>query len=538
MLYFKPNAPAVSALGKTLIGFNLINGREVEGEMSSFESRSAADSRDIVGVFPECGPNDVARAARAAADAFPAWSEVPAPRRGAILQRIGAILQENQEKFARILTREIGKTPLEALSEVQEAIDTCMFFGGEGRRLHGQAAPGERAGQQLSTCRKPVGVCGILTANSSPLAGSSRKLIPALLCGNTIVWKPSEDAPTIAYLFASAMVDAGLPAGVVNVVHGKGRTGCGKHFLAGIEKGYYQKFSFTGSTALGRVIGELCGRNLMIPSLELGAKNPMIVMEDADLERAVHGAILSAFGAAGQSNTSLANLILHEPIAKPFKERFLEEAAKLLVGNPVTHPEVQYGPMINTRFAKAFAEHWKMGAGDPGVRLLMGGAQWTEANGDGRVHGNISHGAYMQPCIWDEVTPDAWLFHNEVFGPTVNLCTVKDFDQALEYANGTPYGLASALYTENRTWVERFKRGTRAGLSSINTILGSDAARLPFGGNDWSGNGTRENGPWALDAYTRWQGISDDCSGKNSPAQAETEPRPRTAAKPTNWEAL
>ncbi len=535
-MFLKPNSPAAADAGKTVIGFNIIQGREVEGDLGLIESRSAVDRRDLVGMFPDSGEKDVARAAKAAADAFPAWSATPAPVRGAVVQRAGRILQEQQERLARIITREIGKTPREALGEVQEAIDTCTFFASEGRRLYGQTVPSELPRKSLSTYRRPVGVCGILAANNFPLAVPSWKIIPAILCGNTVVWKPSDDAPTVAYLFVQALMDAGLPPGVVNTVNGRGRAGCGKHFLAGIDKGYYQKFSFTGSTPVGRMIGEACGRNLIIPSLELGGKNPMVVMPDADLDLAVEGALWAAFGTAGQRCTSLANLIVHEACAAEFKRKFLEGVAALPIGNPMSHPDVAYGPMINARFAEGFRAHWEMGKKD-GATLLCGGEPWSESNRDGRVHGVIEHGLYMQPCVWEGVTPAMELFQTEVFGPTVNLCTVKDFDEALAYANGTPYGLSSAIYTGNRQWIERFVREIKAGMTSINNSTTGAEAHMPFGGNGWSGNGTRESGTWVIDWYTRWQAVNDDASGRLQLAQIETgygQPR----AKQTDWSSL
>ncbi len=535
-MILKPNAPEAAHAGKTIQGFNYINGKEVEG-VGHIESRSAVDDRDLVGVFPDSGEQDVENAAKAAAKAFKTWSATPSPIRGAVIQRIGQILTEQKDKLAHVITREIGKTPREAAGEVQEAIDTCTFFTSEGRRLYGQTVPSEMAHKELYTYRRPIGVCGILAANNFPMAVPSWKIIPAILCGNTVVWKPSDDAPTIAYLFLKAMQDAGVPEGVVNTVNGKGRAGCGKHFLAGIDKGYYQKFSFTGSTAVGRTIGEMCGRNLMIPSLELGGKNPMVIMPDCDMDNAVRGALWAAFGTAGQRCTSLANIIVHEACAKEFKQAFMDGLAKLEIGNPITHPEVTYGPMINARFAKGFEEHWAEGAKDKGAKLLSGGAQWTEANRTSIVKGDISHGIYMQPCVWDDVTQDMWLFQTEVFGPTVNISTVKDFDQAMDYANGTPYGLSSSLYTENRHWVERFKREIKAGMSSINNTTSGAEAHMPFGGNGWSGNGTRESGIWVIDSYTKWHAVNDDASGKLQLAQIETN-YGGAAAEPTDWAAL
>ena len=535
-MYLKLNHPQVASTGKTVIGFNWIGGRELEGDLPSFDSKSPVDKRDTVGIFPECGERDIEKAVKAAREALRTWREVPAPVRGELVGRIGAALLANKEKLARIITREIGKTLREARGEVQEAIDTCAFFQGEGRRLYGQTLPSELPSKEIATHRRPVGVCGVMTPANVPLAVPSWKIIPAILCGNTVVWKPSEEAPTIAYLFVRCMMDAGLPPGVVNVVNGRGPTGCGKSFIHGIDKGWFDAFSFTGSTSVGRQIGEACGRNLIVPSLALGGKNPMIVMPDANLENAVHGALFGAFATAGQRCTSTANIILHQDIAPAFKTRFLQAVGALPIGNPLAH-EVLYGPVISARFAEAFEAHWEMGKGE-GATLLTGGARWTEENRDDRVHGDISRGAFMQPCVWDGVTPDMELFQTEILGPTVNLCTVESFEQALEYANGTPYGLSSAIYTENRAWIDRFKRETKAGMSSINNSTVGSEAHAPFGGNGWSGNGTRESGPWVLDSYTRWHAVNDDASGHLQLAQIETDYGKKAEYGVTAWDQL
>lgn len=519
-MHLKMNSPAVAHHGKTVIGFNWIGGKELEGDLPSFDARSAVDSRDTVGIFPECGERDVEKAAKAAAAALRGWSAQPASERAAAIGRIAEALASHKAKLAAVITREVGKPAREALAEVQEAIDLCRFFQGEGT-----VVPGPEPSH-----RRPLGVVAIMAGNSSPLAAPCWKLIPALLYGNTVVWKPSLNAATTAYLLVRCMMDAGLAPGVVNVVNGKGRAGCGKFFVAGIDKGFYQKFSFTGSTAMGRSIGEMAGRNLMAASLELGGKNPMVVMPDCDLDRAVRAALDGAFGCAGQTRTALSNLILHRDVAGPFKAKFLAAVEAMEVGNPVTDPDVFYGPMINARFAKSFEEHWAMGRED-GARLLFGGARWTEDNRTAQVRGLVAKGFYMQACVWDEVTPEMGLFQTEVFGPTVNLSTVDSFDEALAYANGTPYGLASALHSENREWIGRFGRESSAALCSINGAAGAQT-HPPFGGTGWSGNGTLEPGLRMEESFTRWHAVYDQtgvpAASSRAPAQYE----------PSNWDAL
>lgn len=518
-MYLKPNAPSAATAGKTVIGFNIINGREVEGDLSLIQAKSAVDSRDQVGMFPDSGEKDVARAAKAAADAFPGWSGTPALERGAVIQRTGEILAAQQERFARIITREIGRTGREALEEVQEAIDACRFFASQGCRPCGQALPSALSGQERTIQRRPVGVCGVLTSGTSPLAVPSRKILSAILCGNTVVWKPSDDAPTTAYLFMLALMDAGLPPGVVNTVNGRGRAGCGKHVLAGIGREFYQAFSFAGSTALGRTIGELCGHQLILPSLELGGRNPMVVLPDANLDLAVQAAVCAAFGAAGQRGTSLSNLILHEACAPEFKRQFLEAVEALPAGNPLTDPDVACGPMINARLAEGFRAHWETGHKD-GAALLCGGARWTEENRTDRVKGVIGHGLYMQPCVWDGVTPDMGIFQKETPGPTVNLSTVKNFDEAMACVHGAPSGPVASLFTEDRQAIARFKREARAGQLNLNT----------------SATGPREHGVRDFDWHTRWQTVNSIASGPFQPAEptgGPGKPRPKT-----DWSSL
>jgi len=263
----------------------------------------------------------------------------------------------------------------------------------------------------------------------------------------------------------------------------------------------------------------------------------MIVMPDANLDLAVQGALFGAFGTAGQRCTSTANIILHQDIAARFKKKFLAAVHALTIGNPVTDPDVFYGPMISARLGKAFEEHWELGKAD-GATLLCGGERWTEENRTKHVKGFIGKGVYMQPCVWDGVTPEMAIFQTEVFGPTVNLSTVDSFEQAMAYANGTPYGLSSAIYTENRTWIERFKREIHAGMSSINNTTSGAEAHMPFGGVGWSGNGTRESGQWVLDAYTRWHAVNDDASNHLQLAQIDTDYTAKASYGATDWGAM
>ncbi|MFN8674268.1 MAG: aldehyde dehydrogenase family protein [Candidatus Sericytochromatia bacterium] len=512
----------VEGYGKTLYGYNYINGEECESEGGArFSSNNPSYLKDVVGTFPASTESDIEKACQAARNAFKNWKNTPAPIRGEIVGNIGRILEKHKETLSKLVTREIGKTPKESNGSVQEAIDTAHFFQSEGRRLYGQTVPSEMRNKELYTYRRPVGVTGVITAGNFPIAVPSWKIIPALLCGNTVVWKPSEDASAVAYFFGKVLEEAGVPKGVVNIVYGTGPT-AGQDLLKMVDKGYLQKFSFTGSTAVGRVVGEICGRNLLVPSLELGGKNPLIVMEDADLDLAVSGALWASFGTAGQRCTSAGNIILHKNIAKEFKEKFLAEAKKIKIGNPNLDSTVLYGPMLAQRFLDNFMKHYEMAKSD-GAELLYGNGIISSSNKPENFVGEPDGGLYVWPVIWDKVKIDMKIAQEEVFGPVITLIEVNDIDEALEVANGTQYGLSSAMYTYNPQYMYKFKNEITAGMSSINNSTTGAEAHLPFGGNGASGNNTRESGIWVIDSYTKWQAVNIDLSGRLQLAQMETE---------------
>lgn len=479
-MHVKANAPAVAYSGKTVIGFNWIGGKEVEGDLPSFDARSAVDSRDTVGIFPECGARDLDRAAWAAAAALGSWSGLPLPARGDLIGRVGEVLAAHSDQVAAVITREVGRTPREARDEVRETVGLCRRFQDAGPHLKGAFALAGRTGGHSH--RRPLGVCAVLAGASSPLAAPAWKIMAALLCGDTVVWKPSVNAPTTAYLLVRAMMDAGLPPGVVNVVNGRGRGELGRALGSGLGKGLFQKVCFCGSPAVGRALGELAGRALVPCSLELEGRNPMVVLPDAPVAAAAEAALRGAFGAAGQRRASLRNLIVHQDVAGAFREAFLAGVARLTVGNPVTNPEVDLGPIVNARCAKDFETHWAMGRED-GARLLCGGAAWTEANRTAQVLGPIAKGSYAQPCVWDEVAPEMRLFKGEVFGPSVNLVTVAGFDQALACANQSPHAAVAVLLTRDRACAGRFLQENNAGVCLVNEP-----------GQDWTGNGDAERG--------------------------------------------
>lgn len=519
-MHLKPNAPAAAAAGPSVIGFNLIQGREVEGDLGMIESRSAVDRRDLVGIFPDSGEKDVARAARAAAEALPAWSAAPAAERRALADRTAVLLDRHRERLARIVIREIGMTVPEAQAEVEEAIQACRTFAAEAAARDLPPAPGR--------VRRPVGVCGILATGSSPLSAPLRKILPALLDGNTVVWKPSDNAPTAAYLLLRAFLEAGLPAGVVNTVNGRGRAGCGKHVLAGLEKGLFQAFSFVGSPTLGAVVAERCGRHLLPADLDLTGKGALLVLPDADLDQAAAGALRAAFGQAGQAPVGLSNLLVHEACAPALRQRLLDGLSALVAGNPLADPAVAMGPLMNARLAAAFREQVEA-ARQEGAVLAAGGEVWTEANRTDRVRGDLGHGAYLQPCLWEGVTPALAQFRSQVPGPFLNLCPVRDFEEGLAWMAMAP-GRAASLYTADVACAGRFFRESRADLVGLNRPAGSPALRRSL-----TGQGTSPGLRSALDGFSRWQVIEGD----PLPAPPEEAPIPLPAGTwTTDWDRL
>ena len=458
-------------------------------------------------------------ACRRAKTAQPAWAGVPAPVRGRAIQHLGRLVEDNVESLSQLITREIGKPIRESRGEVQEVIDTCTFFLGEGRRLYGQTVPSEMPDKQLFTFRAPVGVAGIVTAGNFPVAVPSWYIVPALLCGNTVVWKPAEYTPATAEAFAQLILHAGFPREVFQLVLADG-----PQTFEGIERalddGVLDKVGFTGSTDVGSRIGELCGRHLQSPCLELGGKNPLVVMPDADLDLAVEGALFSGFGTAGQRCTSLGTAIVHRDVHDDFMARFTKAAADAPIGDPTD--DVLYGPMISARFSERY-ERW--------LELIRPHHTVSGSDAIGRISagnprigfvGDPETGLYYHPVIVDGVTIEDELYRTETFGPIVGVASFDTFDQAMELANGHGYGLSSSIYTNDPLHVFHFRDRISAGMVSVNNSTSGAEAHLPFGGNGRSGNGSRQSGMWVLDQFTRWQAMNWDYSGHLQKAQMDT----------------
>ena len=503
-------------------GYNIINGNlTLASDGATYESINPAWLDDCLGEFPLSTKSDVHDALAAARAAFPSWSATPAPTRGQVIGNMGRLLMERKDDLVRLQAREIGKTLKECGGEIQEAIDTCLFFQSEGRRLYGQTVNSELPDKELFTYRRPLGVCGIINACNFPSAVPFWKMIPAIMCGNTCVWKSPQDSPLLSFALARVMHEAGLPNGVINLIHGKG-SGAGQDLVDSADLGLVDKISFTGSTSVGKMIGETCGRNLVSASLELGGKNPLVIMPSANMENAVEGAYWAGFGTAGQRCTSLGNLIIHEDIYDELVERIMEKVKSTVVGDSMRHDGVLYGSMLSEKYAVDFLKGIDM-CEDSGATKIWGEGRITNNNKPDNFHGDASEGVYMWPQVYVDVTEDMECFHEEIFGPAVTIVKARDFDHALHLANASPYGLSSAIYTNDRLEAYRYKTGIKAGMTGINNSTTGAEAHLPFGGVKGSGNGTRESGIWVIEAYSYWHAVNDELSGKLQLAQMDVD---------------
>ena len=503
-------------------GYNIIAGRLCNsGDGRTFTSKNPAWLEDTLGEFPLSTKEDVHDALRAAREAFPSWSSTPAPTRGQVIGNMGRLLMEKKEDLVRLQAREIGKTMKECGGEIQEAIDTCLFFQSEGRRLYGQTVNSELPDKELFTYRRPLGVCGIINASNFPSAVPFWKMIPAIMCGNTCVWKSPQDSPLLSFALARIMHEAGLPDGVINLIHGKG-SGAGQYLVDSADLGMVDKISFTGSTPVGKMIGETCGRNLVSASLELGGKNPLVVMPSANIENAVEGAYWAGFGTAGQWCTSLGNLIVHEDVYDEFMSKFMDKVSTTQIGDSMRHEGVLYGSMISEKYGEDFLKGLEICEKDGAVKL-WGSGRITNQNLPDGFHGDADEGVYMWPHVYENVTEDMECFHEEIFGPVVTVVKARDFDDALRLANASPFGLSSACYTNDRLEAFRFKTGIKAGMTGINNSTTGAEAHLPFGGVKESGNGSRESGIWVIESYSYWHAVNDELSGKLQLAQMDVE---------------
>ncbi len=497
---------------------SLIDGEPVDAGTDTIELTNPAALDEVVSRVRLADAEVFARAAERAGVAQAAWSAIPAPIRGVAIHQLAGVLGANKAALAELITREIGKPLAESLGEVQEAIDTCIFFASEGRRLYGMTVPSEMPDKELFTYRKPVGTLAVVTAGNFPVAVPSWYLVPALLAGNSVVWKPAEYAPATATAFVRCIQAAGIPPAAVQLVLADGpATSAGLRTT--LEAGTVHKVGFTGSSAVGQQIGALCGRNLVSPILELGGKNPLVVMPDADLDLAVEGALFSGFGTAGQRCTSLGVAVVHESIHAEFLARFTRAVEAAPIGDPMR--AVLYGPMISERFDRNF-ETW-LDEIEPHHRVSGSSATGRISASSPRAGfvGDPDRGLYQHPVIVDGVRDDDALYRNETFGPIVPVTTFATFDEALHLANDHGYGLSAAIYTTNPSHAFAFRAGVSAGMVSVNNSTSGAEAHLPFGGNGRSGVGARQSGVWVLDQVTTWQSLNWDHSGRLQKAQMD-----------------
>lgn len=464
-----------------------------------FDNRNPADKNDLVGQFAESSAADINAAVSAAQAAFPAWSSMPAPKRGELIYKAAEILLRRKEELAKVIVREMGKTMPECLGDIQSSVDVAYFCAGEGRRLYGQTTHSALPNRNAMVRRFPVGVCGLITAWNAPMAIVTWKLFPALICGNTVVIKPSEDTPLTAHYLTEVLKEAGFPPGVVNIVYGSGPD-AGKLLT---EHAGIRLISFTGSTKVGNAIAEECGRRMKRCSLELGGKNALIVMNDADLAAAAKAVAAGAFSTAGQRCASTSRVIVDAGVYEQFMNLLLAETKTFKVG-PGSDATTKVCPIINERQFKSIMSYIE-DAKKSGPQLVYGGNALTD--------GNYSKGFYIEPTIFVNVDHKSRLAQEEIFGPVLAVFKVNGFVEAMNLANSTKYGLTASIFTKDvntaMVALERFE----AGCCYVNAPTFGSEPHMPFGGWKSSGLGAREPGVQAMDVFSEWKTIYVDYSG-------------------------
>ncbi len=488
---------------------NLIGGEWVESRSGrTFENQNPANTKDVVGIFPRSDQNDVNDAVQAAKKAFERWRLTPAPRRGEIIYRCAQILQERKEDYARDMTREMGKILKETRGDVQEAIDTAFYMAGEGRRLDGHTVPSELPNKFAMAMRVPLGVVGMITPWNFPMAIPSWKIFPAIVCGNTCVIKPAEDTPLSTVNLVRALMDAGLPPGVVNIVHGFGPE-AGAPML---DHPDVRAISFTGSSEVGRIVGEAAARNFKPCSLEMGGKNAIIVLNDANVDLAIDGALWGGFGTTGQRCTAASRVIVQKGVYNQFADKFVARARALKVG-PGIDERNDMGPQINQQQIETTRKYVDIGRSE-GAKLLAGGNRLTSAG--------LGDGYFFEPTIFGDAHGNMRIAQEEIFGPVVSMIPAENLEDALEISNSVAYGLSSAVYTRDVNRAFKAIRDLQTGITYINAPTIGAEVHLPFGGTKATGNGHREGGIGAIDFYTQWKAIYVDYSDRLQRAQIDT----------------
>lgn len=486
---------------------NYIDGHWVADNLKGMPIINPANGEQLA-IVPLSTAHEVNEAAIAAKRAQKQWSQLPAPKRADFLYEIGFTLKEKKEHLARLLTMEMGKVIEEARGEVQEAIDMALYMAGEGRRLFGETVPSELANKFAMSVRVPVGVAGLITPWNFPIAIASWKAFPALVAGNTVVWKPSNESPLMAYELGKIFEEVGLPNGVVNIVFGAGST----VGTAMVEHPDIRIISFTGSNATGSKVAELGGKLLKKVSLELGGKNAVIVMDDANLEVAVEGILWSAFGTAGQRCTACSRVIVHKDVKEEVIERLLKAMDQLTIGDGLD-PNVKVGPVVNKAALEKINHYVQIGI-QQGATLLRGGKILEKLPYD--------KGFYFEPTLFTDVTPEMIIAQEEIFGPVISIIEVDSLERAIEVNNGVKFGLSSSIFSQDVNTIFKAQHLLDTGIVYVNAGTTGAEIHLPFGGTKGTGNGHRDSGQAALDVYTEWKSIYVDYSGKLQRAQIDT----------------
>ncbi len=486
---------------------NYIAGEWVEAADGRTSENHDPATGELIGLFPRSGQADVERAVAAAKAAFDSWRRTPAPKRGEILFRVGQILTERKEEIARLMTREMGKVLMETRGDVQEGIDMAFYMAGEGRRLFGQVVPSELPNKAAMGIREPIGVVVCITPWNFPLAIPSWKTMAALIAGNTVVLKPATDTPLSALKLVEVFEQAGLPAGVLNLICGTGS----EVGLPLVRHPDVAAISFTGSNEVGREVNVEAARQLKRVTLELGGKNAIIVLDDADLDLAVDGIVWSAFGTAGQRCTACSRVIVQRGIRAELERRLVERVTHLRLGHGLAE-QTDVGPLVNAGQVERVHSFMEVARND-GARILCGGEPARE--------GELANGSFYRPTLLTDVRSGMRVEQEEIFGPVLSIIEVESLDEAIAVNNNTRYGLSSSIFTRDINAAHVAMRELSTGIVYINAGTIGAEIQLPFGGTRGTGNGHREAGLGALEFFTEWKAIYVDYSGRLQRAQID-----------------
>ncbi|WXB94808.1 aldehyde dehydrogenase family protein [Bacillus sp. FJAT-52991] len=486
---------------------NFIDGEWIASESGKFKQNTNPVNGEVLGEVTQSTKADVNQAVAAAKRAQREWRNVPAPERADVLYKVAFLLKERKEELAQILTREMGKVIAEARGEVQEAIDMAYYMAGEGRRLFGDTVPSELRNKFAMSIRVPVGVAGLITPWNFPIAIAAWKSLPALVSGNAVVWKPASETPILAGEFVKIYEEAGLPKGLINLVHGSGSV-VGN---AMVDHPDIDLISFTGSNEVGKMINARAGGMLKRTSLEMGGKNAVTVLEDADLDLAVDGIVWSAFGTSGQRCTACSRIIVHESVKEELEKKLIEKIGELKLGDGLDE-SVHVGPVINRSSLEKIHGYVQVGKKE-GAELLCGGEIVTK---DG-----LNKGSFYAPTLFTDVQSDMRIAQEEIFGPVASIIPVKSLEEAIEVNNSVEFGLSSSIFTANVNRAFQAMRDLDTGIVYINAGTTGAEIHLPFGGTKGTGNGHRDSGVASLDVYTEWKSVYVDYSGKIQKAQID-----------------